>query len=292
MPKTTIYGLLTLAAASSLFALGFMYTAPNTYHRQIPRSGEREIKVTIEAGFAKLNLGLGKSSAVLEAEVTTDNPDDVTNLIDYSVRDKVGYLTLNTDGSDGHKNRVFHISNFEQSKWTTNFTDEIPISFDIQLGLGKGDFDLSGLSVKDLSLSAGASSVRVRFDQPNKSVIDNLNIEAGLSKFESHGLGNANFRHFRFQGGVGSYVLDFGGEMKLEADADIEVGFGSLVIYVPKNTGVKIITDKNLVTHFDIDDDFTEQREDNYLSSNYYTAAAKLNMRIDAGVGNVKIRRE
>ncbi len=291
MPRKNTYRFTILAVAAAVFSFGFGYTAINTYHRTIPRSSEREIKVTIDAGFAKIILAPGQSNAVMEAEVTTDSPEDITSMIEYSVRDKVGYLTLNTE-REGRKKNVFHISNFESSTWSTSFTDDVPISFDIQLGLGKGDFDFTGLTVKDLSLSAGASSVRVRFDKPNKSVIQNLSIEAGLSKFESHGLGNANFRHLKFEGGVGTYILDFSGEIREEANADIEVGFGSLVIYIPKNTGVKIVAEKNLVTHFDIDDDLTEQQEDNYFSSNYYSASSKLNMHIDAGMGSVKIRRQ
>ena len=291
MAEKKSYRLSLLTGVAALIAFGFAYNSINTYHRMIPRSSEREIKANIEAGFAKIILTAGKSSAVMETEVTSDSPYDITNLIEYAVRDKVGYLTLNTERKGQNKN-VFHISDFESSTWNVSFTDEVPISFDIRLGLGKGDFDFTGLSIKDLSLSAGASSVRVRFDKPNKSVIQNLNIEAGLSKFESHGLGNANFRHLKFEGGVGSYVLDFSGEMCEESDADIEVGFGSLVIYIPKNIGVKIVAEENFVTHFDMDDDLTEQREDNYFSSNYYSAGSKLNIRIDAGVGNVKIRRQ
>lgn len=292
MSKKGTYSLCAVAGALILVSIGFVYRAGNTYRRAIHRSGEREIKATIEAGFAKLTLGTCTSDAVLEADVVTDNSYDMTNLIDYSVRDKIGYLTLNTEGSNGGKKHVLHVSNFASSTWTTNFTDAVPISFDIQLGLGKGDFDFTGLAVKDLSLSAGASSVRIRFDKPNKVAIENLSIEAGLSKFESHGLGNANFHHLRFEGGVGSYVLDFSGNMNQDADANIEMGFGALVINIPKNTGAKIIADKNFVTHFDIADDFTEQREGTYISSNYNTASAKLNIRVDAGVGSVKIRRD
>jgi hypothetical protein len=290
MSRKHSYFALLFAVAVILCTAGFGYKSSSTYHRTIARTNEREIKATIEAGFAKLILGGNPADGILEAEATSDKTLDLTNLIQYSVRDKIGYLTLTSETSDEDKKHGFHFSGFESSTWTANFTSAVPISFDIQLGLGKGDFDFSEMQVKDLSLSAGASSVRMRFDKPNKSEIENLNIEAGLSKFEAHGLGNAHFRHLKFEGGVGSYLLDFKGDMSDESDADITVGLGSLMIDIPRGVGVKIVAEKNFVTHFDIPDDFSEQREDHYVSSNYYSADAKLNMHIDAGVGSVKIR--
>ncbi|MBI2474511.1 MAG: hypothetical protein HYV68_02305 [Candidatus Taylorbacteria bacterium] len=75
--------------------------------------------------------------------------------------------------------------------------------------------------MKDFNLSAGASSVKLRFDEPNTSVIEDMSIEAGLSKFTGEGLGNANFNHFKFEGGVGSYTLDFSGKLDHEVDVDV-----------------------------------------------------------------------
>lgn len=275
-----------------ILSIGFVYSGGNNYRRSIPSTNEREIKATIEAGFAKLTIAAGKSNSILDADISTENTLNMSECIDYSVRDKIGYLTVNTEEHNGENKHGFHMSSLESSNWNVLFTDAVPVSFDIQLGLGKGDFDFTGIDVKDLSLSAGASAVRMHFDKPNKNVIEEITIEAGLSKFESKGLGNARFRHLKFEGGVGTYLLDFSGEFDQEADVDIEVGLGALTIIIPENTGVKIIAEKNFVTHFDIDPDFAEQREDSYFSSNYYSAEGKLNIHIDAGVGSVKIKRE
>lgn len=291
--RTSTYLPLALSIAAFLLAVGFLYSSSsNKYRKDISLSGERELKATLEAGFAKLNISRGQSSSLFNADITTDQSKDLTQYIEYSIRDHIGYLNLSTDEKAGKKHGSLHISSFESSTWNTLFTDAVPISFDIELGLGKGDFDFTGLSVKDLNLSAGASTVMIRFDKPNKSIIEDLTIEAGLSRFESRGLGNANFNHMKFEGGVGSYTLDFTGAVQREADVDIEVGLGSLTIILPKNIGAKVIYEKNIISHFDIDKDFTEQKENNYTTSNYYSASGKLNLHIDAGLGGVKIRRE
>jgi len=296
--KYTPLVLLSFALAVILLMTGFIFFASNRFHKEVPLTDERELKVTLEAGLGKINISKGKSSVILDAEVETDQHNDLTEFIKYSVRDRIGYLSVDTDDGrededrDTKKKHSIHFSGFESNSWDMRFTDAVPISFDIELGLGKGVLDLSGLDVKDLDLSAGVSSVYLKFDKKNRSVIEDLTIESGLSKFKAEGLCNANFNHLKFEGGLGSYSLDFGGELKKEVDVDIEVGVGELTITIPENIGLHIICEKSWLAHLDIDRDLTEDQEDNYYSPNYRNARGRMNMRIEAGLGSVKIRRK
>ncbi len=274
----------------------FVYKVTHTYHKSFPLSNERELKVTLEAGYGTVNVSKGDQSAVLDATIETENDVDQTQFIDYSKRDGIGYLSVNVN-NDGErrsegKKRSIHFDGFESNDWTLHFTDAIPISYDIELGLGKGNFDFTGLKVKDLNLSAGASSVDLRFDKLNKNVIEDFTIESGLSKFHGDNLCNANFNHLKFEGGVGSYSLDFGGELKKEVDVDIEVGLGSLTIIIPNDIGAHIMYEKNWISHIELDNDIDEREENNYYTSNYYSSKGKINFRVEAGFGSVKIKRQ
>jgi hypothetical protein len=279
---------------------GFLYTAVNRYHKEIPMSGEKELKVTIDAGMGDFSIARVKDGKhqVFEADVEADLKGDFFEYCDYSTRDHVGYLSINT-AEDVHRTQgekrgdhSFHFSGFDSNRWDVRLNQEIPISFDLQLWLGKGTLDFTGLTVKDLNLSAGASSVDLRFDEPNRSVIEDMTIESGLSRFRGENLNNANFNHLKFEGGVGSYMLDFGGKLTREVDADIEVGLGSLTIVIPENVGVKVTYEKSLIAHLDIDRGFTEQGTNTYFTPNYSSARGKMNLHIEAGVGNVRITRE
>ncbi|HLX11386.1 MAG TPA: LiaF domain-containing protein, partial [Bacteroidota bacterium] len=194
---------------------------------------------------------------------------------------------------ENRHHRNIHVDGLDSRDWDLKFTDAIPIAFDVQLGVGKGDIDLTGLRVKDFTLSSGASSVTLHCDKPNKEVIQELNIEAGVSKFNASGLNNLHFRRLKFEGGVGSYTLDFGGELNKEVDADLEVGLGTLTIIIPQKIGAKIYYQKSWITHLNLEDDFarSDTDEDTYYSSNYATAKGKLNIHIDASLGSVRIRR-
>lgn len=261
--------------------------------REIGRTTEKELKVVISssAGSVVIERGEREKMIVIESDPTRHNRDQVT--VDYEIRNRVGYadLTLGPDDESDGKKGSFRLKGLDGGKWYVRFSDAVPISFDMKLGFGKGDFDLSGLQVKDFTLSTGASEVALAFDEPNKSTIENVNIETGVSKFEGRSLGNANFKHFRFQGGVGTYRLDFSGQISSEVDVDIELGMGVMTLIVPPDVGAKVYHEKNWVSRVDYDRDFTSISDEEYVSDNYSTASGRMNIRIDAGVGSIRVRR-
>lgn len=284
---------------AAIGSVGFRYWGSNHVTKQISRTTEREVKVNLDAGLGTILLTRGNSSDILTADADLEKANDLQDCISYSVKDQVGYLDINTGCDTEGKNKEkrgrsgIHLGHLESSTWKLQFTDAVPIAFDIELGLGKADLDFTDLLVKDLTISTGASSVKLRIDKPNRKAIQNLTIEAGLSRFHAEGLCNANFNHMKFSGGVGTYSLDFGGKLEKEADVDIELGLGSLTITIPGDVGAKISYEKNWLSHFDFDKaDFSEREENVYYSRNFRDASGRLNMHIEAGLGTVKIRRE
>jgi hypothetical protein len=289
-----IYIAIILAVLVVLPALGFIFLLGEKYKKEIPLSNERELKVDLEAGYGNITVEKGVSSQLFSVDIDADLKKDASEYIDYSNRDQTGYLSINTtealkENRDKKKHSL-HISGFEDNNWLMRFTDSVPISFDIELGMGKGDFNLSGLRIKDLNLSTGASSVALRFDEPNQTSIENITIETGLSKFKAYGLSNSNFENLKFEGGVGSYLLDFSGKLDREADVDIQIGLGSITLIIPNDIGAKVYYEKSWVASIDLPNDFVEKEDNNYFSKNYYSGNGRLNLHIEAGLGSVTIK--
>jgi hypothetical protein len=239
-------------------------------------------------------ISKGPAEKIMTVDGGTDESESPGISVEYSIRNRVGYADVSLGGEhkEGeHKRTWFATDSFKGANWSLRFSDAIPISFDIELGVGKAQLDFSGLQVKDFNLSTGASEVDLSFDQPNKSSIDNMNIESGVSKFTGRNLGNANFKRFKFQGGVGSYTLDFSGKLESEVDVDVEVGLGVVTIVVPKNVGAKVIYEKNWVSRLDCDRDFHLTGDDQYTSENYSSSSGKMNITVQSGLGSVKITR-
>ncbi|MBP1656000.1 MAG: hypothetical protein H6Q31_601 [Bacteroidetes bacterium] len=288
---------IALALAATLLssaALGLSDPQDSGQNREIGRTTEKEIKVTLSSAFGTVVIRKGEPSKVLLAESADDRSASGVMDMEYAIRNRVGFLdvTLGEDKveKDG-KHTSFKLDKFDRGKWFLKFSEAIPISFDVELGVGKGDFNLTGLDVKDFTLSTGASDVSLAFDDMNHGQIENLTIESGVSKFDARNLANANFRHFRFQGGMGSYTLDFGGTLRNEVDVDIEVGLGLVTILIPEETGAKVIYEKSWASKLDCDDDFERTGDNEYISANYHRAAGRMNINIDSGFGSIKIRR-
>jgi hypothetical protein len=262
--------------------------------REVGRTTERELNVVLSAPFGNVSISRGESEKILTVHASRKDNRQAKMSMEYEVRNRVGYadVTLGQgDQEEKGQKRWFDVQGLEGNNWDLQFTDAIPVSFDIELGIGKGAFDLSGLRVKDFNLSAGASTVEISFVQPNTSSLDNMNIESGVGTFTGRKLGNANFRHLRFQGGLGACTLDFSGALRNEVDVDVEVGLGLLSIVIPQDIGAKIFYEKNWISRLDADNDFRYTADNEYLSENYDSAPGKMNIRIQSGLGSVKVKR-
>jgi hypothetical protein len=278
----------------SLTAFGAPFPQDDNSQPQIGRTTEREVKVTLNTSFGSVSISRGEPEKILVLEADPEDTKPNKLDMDYAIRNRIGYLDLSL-GQDAHahdrKRSSLKFGSLDGGTWNLKLSDALPISFDVELGVAKGDFDLSGLLVKDFNLSTGASDVSLRFDEPNKASIENLNIETGFSKFEGRDLCNANFKRLHFQGGLGTYSLDFGGRLTSEVDVYLEVGLGLMTVYVPSDDGVRVTYQKSWVSKVDCDSDFSSNGDNGLISDNYYSAPGKINMIISAGMGTVKIRR-
>lgn len=261
--------------------------------KEVPRTTEKELNVVLTSAFGSVIVRRGDpgTTVLLEREETKEK---YPAFVDYAVRNRVGYADIMLgEDRETHESKgsSFSISDFNKGRWFLSLSDAIPVSLEIELGVGSGDFNLTGLRVRDFTLSAGASNVTLAFDEPNNTRIENLTVESGVSKFDGRNLCNANFKHFRFKGGVGSYTLDFGGVCKGEMSVEIEIGLGVVTIFIPREMGARIAYDKSWMSRIDCDEDFHETGEESYLSENYNSVSDRMNIVLNSGLGSIKVRR-
>ncbi|MBI3587432.1 MAG: hypothetical protein HY088_09915 [Ignavibacteriales bacterium] len=291
-----------------IFVIGFLVlvgsaivvAAFDSIKREISRTSEQEIAATIDASFGTVVIEKGKRDKIVVAEYRKNDEDTREFSMSYDIAGDRGNLYV--DLRDTKKHRRAQASSKPWSEYkseshdnedrhlTMQFTDAIPLSFNIELGAGKGDFDFSGLKVKSAKISSGASSVDFRCDQPNPISCDYLTIESGVSKFYATNLSNVNFRRLKFSGGVGAYNLDFGGKLQQSANAEVEVGLGAITMYIPRDIPARIIYDPGLFSSSDIDDWFVKVRRGVYESDTYKQSDKTLTVKIESGLGSVKVR--
>jgi len=299
MQNTRIHTLLN-AAPLVLCAAFVMQASAGGLHKEIKRTKEKEVRIKLESSFGTVVCSRGPSDKVMIFDLKMEDDHKPNVDIDYRIKNDVGYLDISRE-SDGGNSVSLHLNDddedrnegsFENGKWYMRFTDAVPLSIDAELGAGRGDFDMTGLDIKDFTMSAGASSTTLTFGEPNKSEIDDMEIRSGVSKFVGEKLCNANFNRLTFEGGVGSYYLNFEGELHREVNVKIKIGLGAVTIVIPRETGAKVHYQENWFSNFTIDKDFDEERKGVYVTDNYSTAEGKMNIYVESGLGSVKVKLE
>ena len=259
----------------------------------IGRTTEKELNVVLSASFGKVIVEKGPAEQIFSSERSDDKESPHEFVTEYNIRNRTGYLEISLGEATRDKEKRKGIHFDVGGEWTMKFSDALPVSFDIELGVAKGVIDLSGLQVKDFNMSCGASDVVIIFDSPNPIAMDEMTIESGVSKFEGRKLGNANFKHFRFQGGVGAATLDFSGAYKDETiEGDIEVGLGVCTIILPNDIGAKVLNEESLVSRISLAKDIRSSGEGEYVSDNFKNAHARIILNVSAGLGSVKVKRK
>ncbi|MES3018102.1 MAG: DUF5668 domain-containing protein [Bacteroidota bacterium] len=109
------------------------------------------------------------------------------------------------------------------------------------------------------------------------------------------GAGETNFdlekfkvRNLRFEGGAASFQAKIGSKLSL-ADVTVETGVASVEIEVPKESGCRIVVDSGLSSK-DFSG-FSKQADGTYKTSNYETAANKININLKGGLSSFEVRK-
>ncbi|HID95566.1 MAG TPA: hypothetical protein EYP53_05860, partial [Candidatus Latescibacteria bacterium] len=249
--------------------------------KQIELKDEKFVRVKVEFGAGEINLGRTSGELLLDARFE-NFPEEHRPIVEYAAEKSVGSLRLSMKGEQ----KDFRWRNLK-NKWHVRLTDRIPLALDVDMGANKADLDLTGLRIRELDLDVGASKTRIRFGKPNKEVLKEINIDTGVSKFRAEGLGNANFRHLSFDGGVGSYVLDFRGEVKEKAEVSITMGLGQLTLLIPEGVGTKIDASEVTLTAFSISG--FKRYDKVYVNDIYGKTKGELFIKLESGLGAINI---
>ncbi|GJQ21467.1 MAG: hypothetical protein HBSIN02_18220 [Bacteroidia bacterium] len=268
---------------------GLRAGAQERRHKEIPLGNEREISVIVDVSFGTVIIGPGPSEKLVVADFSSRREGESEDF-------KISYKSFGTRGElivrSKDRSRFWGKDDESEDRvWTLQFSDRIPMDLRVELGAGKGDLDLSGLRIQSLRVSSGASSVELNCSTPNPIVAEEVIIESGVSKFTARNLANTNFRRLKFSGGVGAYRLDFSGKLIRDAEAKVEVGLGAITIDVPREMPVQLYYDDTWFSSFDLDDGFMKRRGGMYETVGFASGNPALSIRIEAGLGSVKIRR-
>ncbi len=131
-----------------------------------------------------------------------------------------------------------------------NFWDlklgSMPIDLSVSTGASESNLVLGGLSLSRLEISDGASKSKIRFDEPNLVEMTLFSYNTGASEVTISGLANANTSLVTFDGGVGSYELDFSGTLTKDMQVNLDAGVSDVKLIFPADAHVRVVTSGEL----------------------------------------------
>jgi hypothetical protein len=165
------------------------------------------------------------------------------------------------------------------------------MTLEIEVGACDAEFDLGGIPLTELTIEIGAASGEIDFSRPNPERLEEIDIEAGAASVAVLNIGNANFEQFNFEGGAGSFELDFCGKYKDEAEISIEIGLGSAEVILPRDIPVRIETgDPGWFSTIDFHNDDLDEVEDGvYESEGFDDASVRIYLELEVGLGSIDV---
>ncbi len=277
-PKAAVWGVLVTALLAtvglSLAVAGCSAKPGPTQELTVsePLGSAAITDVQLKMGAGKLTLqpgGSGLISGVIRYNIPSWKP---------SVKRTDTQLVID-QGSPSVGSLLGSIVN----NWTLQL-GKAPMTLRIDAGAYEGDLDLSGLTLRSLAIKDGASKVQVKFSAPNPGQMDNFTYSTGASTVVLAGLANANFQQMKFQGGAGSYALDFSGDLRTDATVTIKAGVGSVQISVPPGTSSQVNL-SGALTKVSVQGSWTT------VDKTYSTSGSgkKLTINVDMSVGTLKL---
>jgi hypothetical protein len=169
----------------------------------------------------------------------------------------------------------------------------VDILFDSKVKAGEVNLEMSGLRIREFSLTNWAGEVDVRFDEPNPIEMDFMNIDVKVGDDRFYQLGNARFKEADINGGIGEIDVDFSGELLPDSRARVDLDIGEATITLPENRGIRMRIGGGLsfLSHKDIDGSFY-RRGDSYYSEDYEETSKRFYLSVTPGLGQLTIERK
>lgn len=269
-----------VACASSTSLAGAQSYRTLVESRQV--AGEDALRVQVEFAVGEFLLGPSRDNSLYRLAMVYDE-----DRFEPDVAYRPGSGRLDVELSSV---RDFDLDDHDKlnQRLDLQIAPEVPLSLEVTFGAAEADIELGGLSLDRAEFKTGASSTEVRFSEPNRVACSRIEFQVGAAEFRAAGLGNARCALIELSGAVGEMTLDLTGswDAAVETTVRVEMGLGELRLRLPQELGVRMEVDRFLVG---LDRSGFVKRGSAYVSHGYDTASARVDIQIEAALGNIEV---
>lgn len=202
-------------------------------------SGGKSASVTLEFGTGELFLNPGSDDGLIVGTATY-NVDGLEPIISAGGGD----VSIKQDPPEFKLGGLPNIKEVENT-WDLYFNDT-PMDLEVRAGAFTGTFELGGMAIQELKITSGASKTDLAFSTPNLTSMGQFHFRTGASTANLYSLSNANFSLMKFEGGAGSYTLDFSGTLTRDATVEIDAAVSNVKLIVPEYIPTTLEVEGNL----------------------------------------------
>lgn len=255
-----------------------------TFEETRPVDDVETLRLELDLGVGRLELLPSESGGPLyEIELRYDRlhyePD-----LEFSGAGSTATLRFELDSTGS-----FPIGDNE-NELRLRVSPDVVLDLEVSTGVGQSTMEFDDLRVRSLRYEAGVGRTEMSFPTVLADPADFIEVESGIGEFLLHGIGNTRVADFRFEGGVGAAELDFTGDWGPGTTrADVKVGIGELAITVPEDVVVEIDAEDGFLSEVTAPG-FT--RSNRGYRSGPEPGPARIDMRIESGLGEIRIARD
>lgn len=179
----------------------------------------------------------------------------------------------------------------ENKQWHIYLTDALPLSLNLNYGIGKADVDLSEMSVRKLKVNTGSADVRIGYapGKMNKIEMDTFMVKVSMGSLNIEQV-NLSRAHVVIAE-VGFGTLNLGLDDKIYAGNRISasVGAGNLNVSLPpSNIPVIVYINNSPLCRISLGEGFHQIEPNVYANSSYEENAKNLlTFDLDVGLGKI-----
>jgi hypothetical protein len=211
--------------------------------RQLTSTDQTQVTLTFAGGKFELKPLPGKLLYQMQLHYD-EQATDAVHEFDASARE----LRLGLNQADMSWHALRSMKKDDAGSMDVGLNPSVPMELEVNLGGAQGDLELGGMQLKSLKLHFGLVGSTVRFSSPNRVVMDELSVDAGVGGVSFEDLGNANVSQININAGVDGVSLEFGDNVMRDVKINASVAFGGLKIQVPESAGVSIQADTKLAS--------------------------------------------
>ena len=174
----------------------------------------------------------------------------------------------------------------EGSTFRAELTRNLPLRLSLELGAAKGDIQLGGLRLQELSLATGATKLHIDFSEPNRELLARFDLDVGAAEVAVTHAGNARASRTKVNIGVGSLDYDLDGQWEGDMDLSVNLALGKFTLRVPADVGVRVNAHTFLI---DFARTGLEKRGSAWYSAGHDSAKRHVTIQLSAAFGEFNL---